>query len=262
MMKMRAQNVVRKFHAAVFDRGLPDKVAVYLHSIDRRDYQAFTAMLSFFADHAYRLVGPDEFTQDSRDKVAFVSFDDCHAGWYEALPLFRELGQPLTFYVNTGCFRDKSTRDEMEQYFNRLEFSGPRVSLSTAELSSIRDEGFTIGAHGHSHCSLVDLSPQQAKADILQSKLRLEGIVGAPVRHFAYPFGMRRYFNDELRSYCRAIGFSTIANGIPGLQHARQSAYDLNRTQWLLDHSLPYNVKTLQIDGRWFERITGRSATG
>ena len=72
---------------------------------------------------------------------------------------------------------------------------------------------------------------------------------------------MRRHFTPALRAACLEYGFKTIASGIPGHLHG-PSAGLLHRTLWDLERSLDHNLQNLRIDGRLFERLTGRSAVG
>lgn len=66
---------------------------------------------------------------------------------------------------------------------------------------------FTIGAHGETHASLIDIPLAEAKQEILNSKKQLEKICEKPVTEFAFPFG---YYNKELAHYCEEIGFKRI----------------------------------------------------
>ncbi|WP_430410386.1 polysaccharide deacetylase family protein [Kordia sp.] len=66
---------------------------------------------------------------------------------------------------------------------------------------------FTIGAHGETHASLVDIPLEEAKKEILHSKETLEIICQQPMTEFAFPFG---YYNQELADYCEEIGFERL----------------------------------------------------
>jgi peptidoglycan/xylan/chitin deacetylase (PgdA/CDA1 family) len=46
-----------------------------------------------------------------------------------------------------------------------------------------------IGAHSVTHAALSTLTPSAQRAEIVQSKVQLEALVGRPVVSFAYPFG-------------------------------------------------------------------------
>jgi hypothetical protein len=97
--------------------------------------------------------------------------------------------------------------------------------------------------------------------EIATSKRLLEELLGAEVAHFSYPFGMRRNFNEALRAHCLDSGFRTVANAIPGLQFGGHQPNAIQRTNWQIDRSIAHNLDNLRIDGRAFERWTGRTAT-
>jgi peptidoglycan/xylan/chitin deacetylase (PgdA/CDA1 family) len=261
-LKSVTQSAVTSIHQVAFDRGLPRKVGVYLHSLPEQDHDSFGEMCGFFRDEGYRFTGPGEFLDDPDERCVFVSFDDNYRTWYEAMPLFDTLDVRATFYVNTCAVRERDDADEIEVYFDRLGFTGPRIPLSAAELVALDDAGHTIGTHTHSHHRLTSISHDDALADITTGKEDLEAILGKPVVHFAYPYGMRRHFSEELRTACRAMGFETISNAIPGMQHAPQTPTSINRSGWDPHRPLAENLKRLSIDGQWFERRTGRSAVG
>lgn len=260
MLKTALQTGIRSLHALACDRGLPDRLGIYLHSLSPELYGAFREMADALREAGYRFVGPADFIDHGPGKRAFVSFDDNYRAWHRALPLFDELDLRATFYVNTCCFRDRADAAARSAYFDRLRFEGERETLSTGELREMAAAGHTIGAHTHAHHCLTALAHEEACCEIRTSKDVLEDLLGAPVVDFSYPYGMRRHFNEALREYCRSIGLTRIANGIPGMLHAEQRPEALHRTGWDLGRSLRHNLTTLSIDGRLFERLTGRSA--
>lgn len=257
----RAQSVIRRVHVELLSRPLPLQLAIYLHEIDRQMWPALRAMIEHLQDAGYRFVGPDAFVA-AEDRVAFLSFDDNYRSWWTALPLLEELGVVATFYINTCAFRDRDSRVEIDAYFDRLHFRGERVPLSVAEVREIAAAGHVVGAHGHSHRMLAALPSAEAHADIEISKRLLEDLLGQEVAHFSYPYGMRRHFNENLRAFCRSIGFRTIANAIPGMQFAHQTADQIQRSIWRLNAPIDVNLDNLRIDGRLFQHLTGRSAVG
>lgn len=257
----RTQSMIRRVHVELLSRPLPPRIAIYLHEVEAEVRPAFREMVAHLRGLAYRFVGPDAFL-GAADRVAFLSFDDNYRSWYTALPLFADLGVVATFYVSTCAFRDRASSAEIDAYFDRLHFHGERIPLSVAELREIAAAGHVVGAHGHSHRVLAALPAAEARTDIATSKRLLEDLLGQEVAHFAYPYGMRRHFNEGLRAFCRSIGFRTIANAIPGMQFAGQRARQIQRSGWRLNAPLQVNLENLCADGRLFERITGRSALG
>jgi peptidoglycan/xylan/chitin deacetylase (PgdA/CDA1 family) len=224
-------------------------------------WPAFREMVEHFQAAGYRFVGPDAFLR-AEDRVVFLSFDDNYRSFWTVLPLLEELGVVVTFYVNTCAFRDHAGRAEIEAYFDRLRFCGERVPLSVAELREIASAGHIVGAHGHSHRMLAALPFAEACEDIETSKRLLEDLMGQQVAHFSYPYGMRRHFNEHLRGFCQSIGFRTIANAMPGMQFAPRCADRVQRSVWRLDAAMHVNLANLRVDGRLFQRLTGRSPVG
>ena len=261
-IKTLTQHGIRSVHTVLFNKGLPDKIGIYFHSIKAREYATFQEMVSFFRDEGYRFANPDTFLRDSQERCVYLSFDDNYRAWYEALPLFDVLDVRATFFTITCCFRDRASEAEIQAYFDRLDFDGERVPLSTSELQELARAGHTIGAHTCSHHCLTALPESDAREEIRRGKMELESVLDHPIHHFSYPYGMRRHFSESLRAYCREVGFTTVTNAVPGLLHRRQEATGLNRSLWHLDRPLSYNLNNLSIDGHYFEKLTGRSVVG
>lgn len=261
-LKSAIQGSVRSVHALLCDRGLPNQLGIFFHSIDSADYPAFQDMILSLRKHGYSFCDPDTFCEESDERRVCISFDDNYRAWYDVLPLLEALDVKVTFFVNTCCFRDRASETDIAAYYDRLDFDGPRVPLSTSELRDLHSAGHTIGAHTHWHQCLTKIPESEAQADIRRGKAELEAVLGQDVAHFSYPYGMRRFFSEPLRNYCRELGFRTVSNAIPGILHSPQSAFHLNRTLWHLDQPVPWNLQNLSIDGRHFEALTGRSAIG
>ena len=163
-------------------------------------------------------------------------------------------------------FRDRVSETEVRGYLEKLNLSNvvleQESTLSTGELREIAAAGHTIGAHTHTHPVLTTLPQEAAREEIRICKEELASVLGRPTEHFAYPFGMRRHFSRSLRTYCRSIGFATIANAIPCMQFARSRPDSLHRSVWFLEQPLAFNLDNVCIDGRLFASLTGRSAAG
>lgn len=257
----RTQRLVRALHAAVLRRALPDQIALYFHSLEPADWEGFTRLVQFLCeDQGYRVTDPSGFVAPSSHRRLFISFDDNYRSWYEARRLLDRLNIRVTFYVNTLPFECAAGSRELEDYYQRLRHSGLRAPLTREALRELHADGHTIGAHTHSHPMLMALPDARARSEIARSKELLEEILGAPVVHFAYPYGMRRHFSEFLRTFCIAEGFSTVANGIPAMLHGLQLPERIQRSPWQPHRSLEHNLMNLRIDGRLFERVTGRSA--
>ena len=96
----------------------------------------------------------------------------------------------------------------------------PRIMLNWDELREMTENGVTIGCHTHTHPILSRMPLEKAKEEILNSKKLIEEDLGIQAKHFAFPNGREEDFSEELRDYCREIGFQSVASAVPGKNDA------------------------------------------
>jgi peptidoglycan/xylan/chitin deacetylase (PgdA/CDA1 family) len=88
---------------------------------------------------------------------------------------------------------------------NGWEASGREVELMSAdELRELADFGVAVGSHGHAHVDLVDVGPDRAHEDVLQSLDVLDDVLGMRPRYLAYPWGR---WSPEIGDVVAAAGF-------------------------------------------------------
>ncbi len=106
--------------------------------------------------------------------------------------------------------------DTIEQYLERNE-----PYLTAGELIDLRSRGFTIGSHSATHPNMTLMQTEEIAAEMQDSKLELERLVGSPVQHFSYPFGARPEAASERAGnaapgYRSLLGISNeVSNGGP-----------------------------------------------
>lgn len=91
--------------------------------------------------------------------------------------------------------------------FNRLSRDNAMSWEMIVELDQ-RDD-VEIGAHTVNHKVLAELSDEQAREEIAQSRQVLEDRLSRPVTHFAYPYGHVGTCGEREFEICRELGFST-----------------------------------------------------
>ena len=88
--------------------------------------------------------------------------------------------------------------DRLEPVFfttSNIGGKGPAIGRATPPLMSasrvreLHRAGVDFGSHGLSHQRLAQIDPDVARQEVSDSRHRLEAVLGAPVRHFCYPFG-------------------------------------------------------------------------
>lgn len=108
------------------------------------------------------------------------------------------------------------------------------LMLTRDEVRELKQWGMEVGAHTLSHPILARLDSAQAWDEISGSKRVLEGILGHPVRWFAYPNGRPgRDYNAEHVDMVRKAGFAAAVTTAPGAATRHSDPFQLPRfTPW------------------------------
>jgi peptidoglycan/xylan/chitin deacetylase (PgdA/CDA1 family) len=135
-----------------------------------------------------------------------ITFDDGNVSDLQiALPALLEHGLVAEFFVPTG----------------RL---GSRGYLGEAGVRELADSGMEVGSHGVRHVSWRNLSDAALRAELEDSRMRLEDILGHEVAHAACPLG--EYDRRVLRALRRA-GYRRVYTSDGG--STRSDAWMQNR---------------------------------
>lgn len=110
----------------------------------------------------------------------------------------------------------------------------PRLMMSPEQVRSLVRQGMQVGGHTVSHPILACLDEADAYAEIHDGKSTLEGIVGAPVRLFAYPNGVPDA--DYRAEHARMVadcGFTAAVSTAWGAGSRQSDRFQLPRfTPW------------------------------
>lgn len=169
------------------------------------------------------------------DGLAAVVFDDALLGVYRyAAEVLADLKVPGTLFPLTQGLGQPPAW-----------WPGSARTLTSQEMTELRELGWTVGSHTRTHASLPSLSPDRQYEEIVVSKAELESSIGRSVTSIAYPFG---HHDQRVRDLCREAGYDvgfTFLNGrissdldqfrLPRLTMTMQShgprwAYHLART--------------------------------
>jgi peptidoglycan-N-acetylglucosamine deacetylase len=112
-----------------------------------------------------------------------ISVDDGHPADLRVAELLAACGQKATFYV-------PATNPEHEV-------------LAPPEIKTLA-QGFEVGGHTMSHCTLPQLPAQRIRSEVVDCKDWLEGLTGNQVLAFCYPRGK---FDRHVSSVVREAGF-------------------------------------------------------
>ena len=82
-----------------------------------------------------------------------------------------------------------------------------RPMLSWDEVIEMSKYGISFGSHSMSHPVLSDISVEEARREIVESKNIIEEQIQKPVTTFAYPYGKYRDYTDEVTKVLFDEGF-------------------------------------------------------
>lgn len=108
------------------------------------------------------------------------------------------------------------------------------LMLTSVQVREMNRVGMTIGAHTVSHPILANLSVDDARTEILESKRRLEELTGDGVTLFAYPNGRPgKDYTARDAELVKAAGFAAAVSTSPGAASAGSDLFQLPRfTPW------------------------------
>lgn len=108
------------------------------------------------------------------------------------------------------------------------------LMMTSAQVRRLADSGMEVGAHTVNHPILRSLPEDQARNEIADSRRSLEGIIGRPVRAFAYPNGRPgEDYTDRDRDIVAQLGFDYAASTRQGVASSGSDMFQLPRfTPW------------------------------
>lgn len=118
-----------------------------------------------------------------REDTLAITFDDGYLSIYEsACPMLKDRDMTATVYVVVDSLGgindwDKRAGDQEEKM------------MSAAQARELAENGFDVGSHTLTHPHLTNLSDEQLHQEIVDSKHKLEDIIGREVTSFSYPYG-------------------------------------------------------------------------
>ena len=154
-------------------------------------------------------------------KPVILTFDDGSATTYNtALPLMQRYGFKGVSYIVRN-------------------YIGIPGYMNTDQITGLYALGWEIGSHGLSHIDLTT-RPERQNDEIVESRRRLEALLGVPVLSFAYPFGA--YDSDSL-NYVHSAGYiAAMGLGNETLQGSKNLFYLYRRPVRGTDHLAVFSM--------------------
>lgn len=136
---------------------------------------------------------------DKDKKWIMLTFDDGYKDNYEnAFPILKKYQFKGIIYVLDGIEYNKWDVDNPGNPEKRF------TLMNQDELLEMQNYGIEFGGHTSTHPRLAELSTEQVKSEIINSKSNIEKIIGKELLSFAYPYGS---LNEEVKKIPQEAGY-------------------------------------------------------
>jgi len=134
--------------------------------------------------------------------------------------------------VSTLKFFDKKERNErilsLSKELNIHDFS--RSMMNQTQILDLHKQGFTIGAHTHSHTILTTETDNECKWELSTNKNFIGNIIDSPVDFLAFPNGLfQRDFNQSHCDIAKELGFKAAFSTNDGGAISSTNTYQIPR---------------------------------
>ncbi|WP_312521897.1 polysaccharide deacetylase family protein [Anaerospora sp.] len=153
----------------------------------------FDRQMAYLADKGYTAITADQlfaylYQKGSLPpKPVLITFDDGYADNYtNAYPIMKKYGFTAIIFLITDVVGHDSWYMNWDQ------------------VKEMRQSGFQFGSHTLSHVPLAEVSPEEAKHQLVKSKEGIEWRLGDPVHYLAYPGGS---YNQQVKDAVTAAGY-------------------------------------------------------
>ena len=221
----------------------------YYHHVFSDEMRGFEHQIRYLKNFG-EFIGLNDATnllntgKEIKGRYFCLTFDDGLSCCYKyALPIISDLEIPATFYVVTNMV-GKSFEPASLVARGVFGFKGQNTSVEFLTWDQCRASvqvGVTIGSHTKSHRKLSDLTLNEVRTELIESKLEIETHTGIVCEHFCAPYGFPGKDFDLKRDgqLARESGYRSFATGCRGVNKIGDSSFALKRDHLLANWGIP-----------------------
>jgi len=147
---------------------------------------------------------------DSRERAYLVSCDDC--------------------CQLSGKVQEDFVRSVEEQVQAAVPGDLSSLIMSYDQIRSLAQHGHIVGSHTMTHPNMAYIPEQDAKAELAESKQRLERELKVTIRHFSYPCpAMTPHWNEKTVAQSRSVGYDSAVTTNGGVTRCGDNPLSLKR---------------------------------
>jgi peptidoglycan/xylan/chitin deacetylase (PgdA/CDA1 family) len=180
----------------------PQRVILYYHGIRKEQIRSFERQMAHLAA-CYRVVPASRIRtvvpEDGLPLVA-LTFDDALVSVFDwVVPILLRHGFAATLCAPTGRLGGPPAWD-MEDGCAECD----DCVMTEQQVGRLDELGFEWFSHGVSHAPLTQVSEAEIRRELVESKRRLEQILGHEVTGISYPYGA---CDDRVARHAREAGY-------------------------------------------------------
>jgi peptidoglycan/xylan/chitin deacetylase (PgdA/CDA1 family) len=169
---------------SLFNKDTATCVILYYHSVYPEEKKAFALQM----DYLLRCTKPIAINKINLLKpggrYSAVTFDDGFTCVLDnALPELSKRNIPATLFIPSGCL------GQQPQWLDEGNVDHNNVVMAELQLNSLDKNLVLIGSHCRTHLNLLQISQDEARKEIVQSKKELENILNRPIETISFPHG-------------------------------------------------------------------------
>lgn len=214
-------------------------VVLYYHSIPREKRSVFARQMDELIRRTTPLRADAHLSAAAAGRYSSVTFDDAYQNVLEnALPELAKRRIPATLFMVSDCL---GSTPGWEDYSTSGDPAMNELLLTEEQLQTMPHDLIQIGSHTRTHPMLPQLSEQEARNELSQSRARLQEILQMDVTLFSFPYGA---CNEDLIEWCHDAGYEKVFTTIPRPVSVRGNEFAVGRvTVDPDDSSLEFSLK-------------------
>lgn len=169
-----------------------------------------------------------------------ITIDDGFKDAYtNAYPILKKYEATATVFLSPDFIISKKIENDKNINNNHECF------LSWENIKEMSENGISFGSHTLSHSCLTKVDSKEAFRQISESKKIIERKLNKKVILFAYPFGIKNAFNEEIKKMVINCGYVCACSAINGTNNGDTDLFSLRRTKIEAGDSLSVFKKIL-----------------
>lgn len=153
-------------------------------------------------------------------KCIAITFDDAYNDFYDnAFYLMEKYNYRPHLFVVSDLVGSYNKWD-----YDRLNVK--KTLLDWGKIKELSDNGVIIDSHTMTHPSLTNITLDKAKAEITDSKKKIEDFIGRTVDGFCYPYGD---YNENVKGIVMDAGYKYAVTTKKGKIYGKPDPFSLNR---------------------------------